>query len=39
MGERREVVLPVKTDDAGIAQIEPWIAGIEFQDFQLTVGV
>src|ERR1039458_7880435 len=38
MGERREVVLTFKTNNAGIAQIESGIAGIEFQDFHLTVG-
>ena len=38
MGQRREVVLTFKTDDAGIAQIESGITGIEFQDFHLTVG-
>ncbi len=38
MGEGGEIILPVEADDAGIAQIEPGIARVEFQHLKPTFG-
>ena len=35
--EGGEIVLPVKMDDARIAQVEPWIAGVEFKHLKPAV--